>query len=69
MFQKQKKAEKVVKPKHTVLPNVHMNNLQTKPQVAKVVFSKTDTLDKFWLSVESFCSDILMDDIAVRLYQ
>lgn len=69
MLQKQKKADKIVKLKHTLLPTVHMNSLQPKPQVSKVVFPKTDTLDKFWLSVESFCTDIVMDDMAVRLYQ
>lgn len=45
-----------------ILPD-HDHNDQSRHDAPKIVLPKNDTPNKFWLSVEPYCTDISMDDI------
>lgn len=52
------------KPSKSILKRKHV---PTKVEESKVIVPRSDTSDKFWLSIEDYCADVSKDDVAVSI--
>lgn len=58
---------RVLKAKHYGVPlNNSINDLPAKVEVPKVL-PRSDTSDKFWLSIEPYCAEVSKQDVAVSI--